>query len=290
MLDFLDIILPTSDYFSDFTKKESSIFFVATSLEDKIKQNQIRLIYSFYKKFTNLSRVQEVQVFNSLCEKFLDCRDKTTIYQFKVLDGVAEDALIESVVFLEKELNLSKFLVNRFLTNETKLMKIKSFKGDLDFDRYFFDSTDFVVQIIAKILNLSFNQTDIFRKLFLAGEVLDFLRKALVEGYFLNKVIPEKTKKTLGWSFSETEILLEPATAEKLFDLFWQRYSANLNINPQKIASLDNQTKLLFLKLSTLLQKLASKIKSDPTLIFRQKVNLSWHEIIKIAYQIEKSI
>jgi|688.fasta_scaffold19189_10 phytoene/squalene synthetase len=289
MLDFLAIIFPVSDYFSDFTKKESPIFFVATSLDDKIKQNQIRLVYSFYKKFTNLSRGQEVQIFNSLCEKFLDCRDKTTIYQFKILDGVAEDALVESVVFLEKELNLSKVLINKFLSNEAKLMAVKNFQGDLDFDRYFFDSTDFVVQAIAKILNLSFNQTSIFRKLFIAGEVLDFLRKATVQGYFLNKVIPEKTKKLLGWSFSEEEILLQPATAEKIFDQFWSRYSTNLDITPQKITSLETQTKILFLKLSQLLQELATKIKSDPSSVFRQKVNLNWHEIIKIAYQIEKS-
>jgi phytoene/squalene synthetase len=290
MLDFIQIIFPPKDYFSNFTKKENLIFYVSTFFEDKTKQEQVRLIYTFYKRFVNLARNQEESEFNSLVEKFLDCRDKTSLYQFNVLDGMIDDVLIESVIFLEKELKFDESLIADFLNSEGNLLKKTSFFSFEEFDEYFNFSATFVTNMVARILDMNKSQAETFKKLFIAGEVLDFLRKSFLQGYFLNKVIPAEMKNQLGWNFSGEEILSQADTAEKLFDYFWSNYSKSLIVNTQSLKLLSSDNKLMFFSFNHLFLALAQKITTRPNAIFTVEVNLTWQEILPIIYKIDKLV
>lgn len=290
MLDFIQIIFPPNDYFSNFTKKENLIFYTSTIFEDKIKQEKVRLVYTFYKRFVNLARNQEEFEFNSLVEKFWDCRDKTSLYQFNVLDGAVDDALIESVIFLEKELKFDESIIANFLNSESNLLKKVNFSSFKEFDKYFDFGATFVVNMIARILDINNSQAEIFKKLFIAGEVLDFLRKAFVQGYFLNKAIPTKMKNQLGWNFSGEEILLQADTAQKLFSYFWLKYSKLLIANTQNLKLLSSDNKLMFLRLNGLFLALAEKIALRPTAIFTGEVDLTWQEILPVMYKIERLV
>ena len=152
------------------------------------------------------------------------------------------------------------------LNSEGNLLKKTSFFSFEEFDEYFNFSATFVTNMVARILDMNKSQAETFKKLFIAGEVLDFLRKSFLQGYFLAD------------------------TAKKLFDYFWSNYSKSLIVNTQSLKLLSSDNKLMFLSFNHLFLALAQKITTRPNAIFTGEVHLTWQEILPIIYKIDKLV
>lgn len=281
MLSVLVGYFAGNNYFSLKLKKFNNALYHSSRLLKKEEYKDIERIFALISLLWTPAWENHKLTLNESIDKFYDCRNKTDLYGYEVLDGFEDDSIVESYIFLEQERQLDFRWIDEYIQSQTKLMSIKIFKNQAEIDTYLVKSSGNLAKILARTLSLNHNDS-ILIEFMISLELLDIIRNISKSfdcySRIISKDLRNKFNLPLDLKKESTIHSIEFAKSIRfLIDSFVDRH-----MKAEKyLKNLPPQTKKFFQNISIIYRNQAEKIYKNPKILSNDFKESSFEILLK---------